>query len=299
MDMKLRSHEIGDRERLWYADFVRTPMGSSIEVRSFHGEDFVILEDCTPPYEFPVPVEAERVLRLPDHLIPDLRNFGFVEGVCFTLEVSYRTGEGKYEEIRTANLRDLRSLKIKEKLIFIKPVLYRRLGKEEFSEGKVLEMMFVSMKLYSMLETLFFLSDALSPYVPIESKEELLEYHEGLLCQALEDREYEEAKKHLEVFYRGASFEACVEKFKADCINHLHREEDGSLYSLCLSLFTGAMRAMEKLKLGRVKRKAYRHVWMDLSFGSPNSEEVKELSRRLGKFWADVDVDEEIRRLRG
>ena len=33
--------------------------------------------------------------------------------------------------------------------------------------------------------------------------------------------------------------------------------------------------------------------------GPPSPEEVRELSRELGKYWEDADVEEEIRRLRG
>lgn len=33
--------------------------------------------------------------------------------------------------------------------------------------------------------------------------------------------------------------------------------------------------------------------------GPPSPEEVKKLSEELGRYWKDVDVDEEIRRLRG
>ena len=33
--------------------------------------------------------------------------------------------------------------------------------------------------------------------------------------------------------------------------------------------------------------------------GPPSPEEVEELSRELGEYWKDVDVEEEIRRLRG
>ena len=40
------------------------------------------------------------------------------------------------------------------------------------------------------------------------------------------------------------------------------------------------------------------HMEVALYEGPPSPEEVEELSRELGKYWKDVDVEGEIRRLR-
>ena len=257
--MKLEKIRINDNEFLWEVDYLRTPQGESIRVKSIHLRDFVILEDET--QKFHLLLETKRIQEIPNTLLPNLENFGFVENVCFTVEVILEDN-GKIQNLYLYDLKKLKRLR--STYVLIKPLISKTLKREVFSEDSIWSFMLSSLKLHSIFDTLFSFPTGMYPYNPIRNKNELFSIHEELLVQALNIDQVERCIKELRSLYSKASFEECVNSFKRDCLKYLYRDEDGTLYSLCLSTYTDAVKALERLRLGRIKTKAYRHAWIEI-----------------------------------
>ena len=272
---------------LWYSDYLRLPSGISLEIKSYHTKDFVILKQDT-ILNFGTYVSEENFRRIPEHFIPDFRNADFVENVCLTFRIFHKnnkTDEFYKEPHYTKNLKDLTKL---NPPFFIRPIITKTVKKENFSEEFVRDFMIRVLKILTIFETVFVLPfTTCVPYVPIESKEELLEFHKDVIYQKnVYKKNEEEEIKEIEEFYQKASFEDCKEEFKNLCLEVLGRDEEG-LYSLCLSAYRNAMEALERLRIYRIKRRFMRHAWIELpkEETTPYEECLKKLNpRREGKY---------------
>lgn len=264
--MKLKKlRTIGsDEAYIWYADYLRLPSGVSLEIKSYHTRDFVHLKQST-ILNFGIFVLEENFEKIPENFLPDFRNADFVENVCLTFQVFHHDEKNDRFFPHAHYTKNLKELKKLTPPFFILPIITKTVKKEEFSQETVEDFMIRVLKILTIFETVFLLPfSSHLPYIPIQSKKELLEFHKNVISQKNlcdEERNKKEIRE-TEEFYEKASFEECKERFKELCLEVLGTDTEG-LYSLCLSAYRDAMEALERLRIFRVKRQFMRHAWIE------------------------------------